>query len=442
MRDALSIRNLVLFALPGIPLAALTLPLYIIVPTVYSENYGLSLSVIGLVLLFVRLFDGLSDPLIGWLSDRYTGPFGRRRTWFLGSIPFTVLGAYMIFIPPQDVTALYLLFWSLFLSVGFTATYLTFSAWGAELSTHYHGRSRVSAFREGMIVLGTLLATSAPFIAERLNWNKQDEGMAFLAILIVVLLPLFGLMTFFSTPEPDNRTHNHQLKLKDGLRILRQNKPFLRLIGAFVINGLANGLPVSLFLYFVSEKLGAPDMRGPLLLIYFFFGIAGMPLWIYLSKQFNKHTIWSIAMIVACCAFIWAPFLGQGDINLFIAITIVTGFCVGADLFLPSSMQADVVDVDTAQSGSQRTGLYFSLWALATKLALAVAAGLAFPLLELAGFQAGQDQQSATALWTLGALYAWVPVALKLCAAWLMWSYPLDKEAVEDLSSKMHSQSS
>jgi GPH family glycoside/pentoside/hexuronide:cation symporter len=433
----LSLSQLLIFALPGIPLAALTLPLYIVVPTVYSEQYGLSLSVIGFVLLIVRLFDGLTDPVIGWLADRYTGPFGRRRSWFIGSLPFTVVGAWMVFVPPENVTALYLLFWSLFLSLGFTATYLTFSAWGAELSTHYHGRSRISAFREGMIVLGTLLATSAPFIAETFDWNAQDEGMGLLALIIAVLLPLFGFLSFYRTPEPKDRSKNQRLVLKEGLRLLKKNKPFLRLILAFIVNGLANGLPVSLFLYFVSDKLGAEEMRGALLLIYFFCGIVGMPLWIALSRKYSKHRVWCFAMMIACCAFIWAPFLNQGDVALFMIITVITGFCVGADLFLPSSMQADVVDVDTAESGSQRTGLYFALWALATKLALAVAAGIAFPLLDLAGFEASQDQQSDTALWALGILYAFVPVLLKLIATAIMWSYPLDKNTVDELEVRL-----
>jgi Na+/melibiose symporter-like transporter len=89
-------------------------------------------------------------------------------------------------------------------------------------------------------------------------------------------------------------------------------------------------------------------------------------------------------------------------------------------------MQADIVDLDTLGSGARRAGLYFALWGMATKLALAIAVGIAFPLLDLAGFDPTRDANSATALVTLGLLYAAVPVAIKLAATALVWNYPLD----------------
>ena len=147
----------------------------------------------------------------------------------------------------------------------------------------------------------------------------------------------------------------------------------------FLVNGLANGLPATLFLFFVQSRLASPDAAGPLLVLYFVCGIAGVPLWLWLARRFSKHRAWALGMILACAAFAFAPFLGPGDVIAFGAVVVVTGFALGADVVLPASMQADVIEVDAAISGEERAGLYLSIWALATKLALAGAVGHRLP---------------------------------------------------------------
>ena len=212
---------------------------------------------------------------------------------------------------------------------------------------------------------------------------------------------------------------------------------FLRLLAAFVLNGFANGLPATLFLFFVARVLEAPQMQGPFLFLYFLCGVAGVPLWLAVSRRFGKHRTWSVAMLGACAIFITVPLLGPGDLWGFAAICVLTGLALGADLALPSSIQADVIDVDTVSSGARCSGLYFALWGLATKLSLALAVGLAFPVLELAGFRTDATGGGAAGLGMLVALYAIVPVGLKLAAIALMWRFPLDAVEHARLSEKI-----
>src|SRR4051812_11260779 len=150
--------SLLSYALPAIPLAALALPFYVVVPTFYAQNIGLPIAAVGTVLLLIRLFDAASDPLIGWLCDRTFTKSGRRRTFFLMSVPLTAVAAFMVFWPPSDAGVGYLALWGTLLSVSYTGTLLPYTAWGAELSTDYRGRSVVSAFREGGTLIGTLIA--------------------------------------------------------------------------------------------------------------------------------------------------------------------------------------------------------------------------------------------------------------------------------------------
>ncbi|MGJ8570892.1 MAG: MFS transporter [Hoeflea sp.] len=431
----LALPQIIAYALPAIPLAALTLPLYVLVPTFYTETLGLSLATVGFALLLVRIFDAINDPLIGWAADRFRPRFGRRRTLFAVSLPLTAISAFMLFWPPVDAGPLWLAGWGLLLSLGYTAALIPFSAWGAELATDYHGRSRITAWREGLTLLGTLVAIALPF-AIGFDQAIGLHGLAALGLVVLIGLPLFGAVAVFTTPEPAEHSRM-RVNFKSGLAHLARNRPFVRLIAAFFLNGLANGIPATLFLYFVAARLGLPDARGALLFFYFLCAIAGIPLAAWAARRVGKHRAWCYAMLAACAAFAPAPLLPEGSLVAFAAICAVTGLLLGFDLSLPPAIQADVIDVDTASSGEQRSGIYFAAWSLATKLSLAGGVGVVFPALAMFGFDPGADKGSQEGLTALAIAYAWVPIAAKLISIAIMWNFPLDEAAQKSLRTRI-----
>lgn len=435
----LPVRILAAYGAPALPLAALTLPVYIYLPTFYAEGLGLGLSAVGVALLLARVWDVVTDPVIGYASDRLPTRFGRRRPWLLAGMPLVLLAIVMLFLPPPAVTPAWLLGWSLLLTLGWTVMILPLSAWGAELSPDYHERSRVVAWREGFVVVGTVVALGLPVALGLGDADDPGGALALIAWMVILLLPLTVALALWQVPEPA-ASHPaapapaRRQRLRAGWRLLAANTPFRRLILAYLINGIANALPATLFLLFVSHRLRAPEAAGLLLFLYFLAGVAAIPLWLGLARRFDKHRIWCAAMLWNCAVFLTVPLLGPGDVGWFLAICLATGACLGADLVLPASMQADVVDRDTlAGGGERRTGLFFALWGMATKLALALAVGLAFPALDLVGFraEAGTDANTAGALFALAALYALVPVGFKLAAIGLMWGYPITRSDQE-----------
>ncbi len=422
------------YAVPAMPLAALTLPLYSFVPTFYAETLGIPLALIGTTLLIVRLFDAINDTLIGWLADRLRPRFGRRRTWFVASVPLVILGSWNVLWPPVDAGAWHLGLWSIVLSIGYTGCILPLSAWGAELATGYTERSQIAGWREGMTLVGTLVATAVPVA---IGWQNAGgmHGLAVLAIMIAVALPLFALLTVWRVPEPKEHSVN-RVNLRDGIGHMIGNKPFLRLAVAFFLNGFGNAIAATLFLLFCSARLGLTDLRGPFLFLYFLAGVISIPFWTWVSGRISKHRAWCTAMLLAMVFFAPAPFLPEGSIYGFGAVCLLSGLMLGADIALPPSMQADVIDVDTARSGEQRSGLYFALWSMTTKLSLAFAAFVAFGLLAAFGFSADAPETSTQAgITALAFTYGFGPILLKIPAVALMWSFPLGREEVEDLRS-------
>lgn len=211
-----------------------------------------------------------------------------------------------------------------------------------------------------------------------------------------------------------------------GLRSIAANKPFRRLLAAWLINGVANGLPAALFLLLCRHLLREPAIAGPALLAYFVAGIAFMPLWTRLAGRIGKHRAWSAAMIWSCAAFAPVLLLGPGDGGAFIAICIASGAGLGADLALPPAMQADVIDLDLLTTGRQRAGLFFAAWTMAQKAGNAFAAGIGLGLLDLTGFSATGANGPAQIL-ALAMLYCLLPIALKLGAIALVWRFPIDR---------------
>lgn len=184
----ISRRMLLVYALPAMPLAALGLPLYSLVPTYYTEILGLPIAAVGWALLLVRMFDAVSDPLVGYAADRIRPDFGRRRLLFLISLPVAAVSAFMLYWPPADVGIGWLTFWGMLVSLGFTLAIVPYSAWGAELVADYHGRTRLTATREGLTLVGTLIAIVLPFAI-----GFEQKGFSGLAVLGLVCSPVAGL---------------------------------------------------------------------------------------------------------------------------------------------------------------------------------------------------------------------------------------------------------
>ena len=444
--NAISWRLLALYSLPAFALAVPTIPVYVYLPTFYAESLGLGLSITGGVLLLARIADVITDPLIGIVSDRVSLRWGRRKPWIgIGAI-LCGLALVQLLIPGDFVGAGYLAFWAVLLYLGWTMVAIPYTAWGAELSNDYHQRAHITGAREAAMIFGILIAGSLPASAAALGWTERDGLAAAAWLAIGIGFPTIALL-LWRVPDtkhiniPDRslaKTHQKQtwwLTLKPIL----SNAPFIRLLSGWFINGLANGIPAVLFPLYLQYGLQVgPAQRGILIGVYFLSGILAIPAWVWLSRHWSKHRVWCAAMMLACSAFIWVPLLNPGDFVLFLMICVVTGCALGADLSLPPAMQADVVEFDTFKTGHHQAGLFFALWSMGTKLALACAVGIAFPVLDAFGFQPGQSNQ-ASALFALVVIYALVPTVLKVGAVFLIWGHPLTSHRQEIIRRRLAS---
>ena len=413
------------YGLMGFPLAFLALPLYVVLPNHYARTFGVPLATLGALLLGVRLFDAVIDPLLGRWSDRlFARSLSSVLTW--GAVLAGVLGAgfVMLFFPPVRALPALLLWATLSLLltyVAFSALTLLHQSWGAMLGGNELQRSRIVAWREGLGLAGVLYAAVTPVVF----------GLPVTSALFFIAL-VAGWLAWCQARRPGTAACD-PTTLVGGLSVKRPKAsvwlPFTRpgfraLLAVFMVNGIASAVPATLLLFFVQDRLQAPTRIEPLFLgSYFLCAALAIPLWLRVVQRLGLARAWGLGMLLSIAVFVFAITLGAGDVAAFVLVCALSGVGLGADLALPGALLAGTIQA-SGDSG-RAEGAYFGWWNFATKLNLALAAGVAVPVLGALGYVPGT--RDAAALQTLSYAFCLLPCALKLIAAGLLYQLIIRK---------------
>jgi Na+/melibiose symporter-like transporter len=406
MNKELSKLKLFSYSLFAIPLAILGLPLYIYLPTFYAKDIGIDMALVGATLLVARVIDVFTDPIIGRLSDKY---FKRYVFIIIGSI-IVLFSFYFLTHPISNANAFYLFVFSVLIYTGWSLLTIPYFSLSAEISFNKNHNNLLASSREFFTIIAVVLALFLPYY---FNISKDEQkSLLLMWDLVLYLLPILLIFLVFGTKN--TQKIDADITIKESFVFLKKNSfKFRKLFFAFFINNIANAIPATLFILFVTYVLNEKDSIGVLLLVYFLSGVLALPFWYYISKRFGKKNSWIYSIILASLVFLYVPFLSEGDFVPFLIVCIISGFSLGADMFLPSSIQADIAQEFTKQN-SQFTGVLFSFWAMLTKLALASAVGITFIILGVFGFDS--NPQSSTSQLLLSSLYSLLPIVLKLLA--------------------------
>ncbi len=359
-----------------------------------------------------------------------------------------VYASWMLLVPDPDseIGISYFVFWLLISTIGWTIMYSPYYALGAELSNDYSERSKITFCRELLALLGIVLASLLYSIGFDPKTNlfifdiRSSVGLKQICLTSGVLFLLS--MIFFLVSRGFGRDihdqKNQKFKIQEITEVLRTQRLFSRLLTSQLLNGLANGFPPALFVVFVNYLLQLPALAGPLLILYFLGAIIGVPFWLLLSHKYDKHRLWCVAMIYACIVFSFVTLLSRGDLVGFSIICFLSGLALSADLALPTSIQADVLDLEVLRTGKRPSGQFFAIWGFVSKSAVAVSTGSALILLDLAGFQPN-IYNGAFALTSLSFMYGGIPIMLKCLSVYLMWNFELDRKRHQEIMDSLQS---
>lgn len=427
----LSITTLLSYGISDFPVMLASMPMMLYLNVFYAGEIGLDLIDLGNMLLFARVFDLITDPLVGYLSDRTRTRWGRRRPWMIASLPFLMLGLYKVLIPDEGADIWYLFGWLMVMWLGWTMLMIPYYAWGAELTADYDDRTRVTGWRAAMGSLGQLAAIGFPVIAA--TWFELDGFagiMRITAYAALILMPISVLITVSRVKESESPPVS-SMRPFDGLVVMARNGPFLWLVIAFMTSSLGVAVLMPLNAFYATAVLGAAQNDVPLLMLFASVaGLLGIPFWVFVSGRFGKHRAWIGGFIWVTAFSPMYLFLGPGDFWFMVPFAVISAFGTGSFMALPNSMKADVIDIDTSRTGENRAAVFFSAWSLATKLASSLGGTLGLWALAWVGFDAslGVDN-TVDALMGVKYVYALLPAAIFTLATIVIWNYPLDRAA-------------
>ncbi|MGB1234306.1 MAG: MFS transporter [Planktomarina sp.] len=391
------------YTLFGGILAAAGLPIYIYAPPYYAETYGVSLTGIAAVLFWLRLFDAVQDPVLGYVSER----LGNRRGWAVAVgasiLALSMIGLFAITPPVAPLAWFAITITGLFSAFSFLN--INFYAQGVtKAATLKDGHIQVAAWRESGALAGVCVAAVAPtLLIGKVDAPNAIFAFGFAAMVIVAIIAMSREWTGSVTAE------------KTPIKQIWSDPQARRLLILALINATPVAVSSTMFLFFVQSRLEAPGYEGRLLVLFFLSGAVAAPFWSKAATKFgSKRTLLS-AMILATITFAYNLTLGAGDAGLFAIVCVLSGATIGADLTLMPALFAKRMG-EIAPNGGQG----FGLWSLVNKMSLAFAAIALLPILEASGFNAAASTQPHVALTTLTILYALVPLVLKLFAIALL----------------------
>jgi GPH family glycoside/pentoside/hexuronide:cation symporter len=417
------------FSLPAGPLLALTLPTVIFLPPYFVTHLGLPQWLAASIFLFARAFDLLLDPALGSMQDRTQSRFGRRRIWLVATCPLLMALVWVVFIGLEpgasDVAAAVSVF---ALYVVFAAMMVAHLGWSGELIPTYHGRTHVLGAVQASSLFGEIiLLVLAAYVVQALHGSDADAVHA-MGWTLIVMLPVTTAIAVLLARENKVPPQPH-MSLGDALKTVFSNRLARRVLAPDLLLGVAQGLSGGLFLFYFQFVLGFVRESQTLVAIYFAAGFIGVPIWWALARRIGKHKALQAALVYSALTTLLLLVTPSGNFPIAIVFMIIAGLAQGGGILLTRSLMADVVDDDELRTGSRRSGVYFGLLLMTSKLGLA-AGPAAFGLLQVFGFDAslGADN-TPLAQGALSAFFIGGPILMFLSAAATLKNYPLDEKA-------------
>ena len=227
------------YAAPAFALAVVGIPIYVYLPKFYTDVVGIDIAALGTILASVRIFDAVTDPLMGYISDRTVSRFGRRRPYIAAGAVFVALFIYLLFNPPQGSPS-FETFWfgicSYALFLVWTVVTVPYESLGPELTFDYDERNALFGLRDGLLIAGTLAAAASPAAVQYLfglSPDAEGERVKFFWIAVIYAPLVIGSAWWCAWAIRERPSRKRSAAgILSGLRLVFRNRPFMILLAA------------------------------------------------------------------------------------------------------------------------------------------------------------------------------------------------------------------
>ena len=419
------------YGMPGLGAGYMYLLMSLYVMKFSTDVLLIAPAVMGVIFSISRIWDAVSDPIAGYLSDRTTFKFGRRRTWMLLSFIPISFGFLAVFSPPESMQGQSLDLWMMIAILSFYSAITLFNvphmALGAELSEDYHERTRLFGVRHIGFTVGSILSlVSMSLLIGEENSPTGDVrelagNLAFLAVAAMSLMIFFSVSRLKENPEFQNRVNKNPFK---AFRDVWVNPHAKILIIVLFIENLGGAVIGVLTLYVTQYIVEAPAWAPLIIFAYMLPSALSVPLWIPLSKRFGKIRLWVFSLALTGISFggiFIIPFLDSVTerlIVMFIGATL-GGMAAGCGGAIGPSVKGDVIDYDEYLTGERKEGSYFAALNFVFKSATGIMLLVTGFVLQFSGFIPNQPQTMEVKI-ALISLYGLVPLVFYSLGAYLL----------------------
>ena len=424
------------YALPAISIGVL-LNLMGVVQGIYAKYFGVALTTIAAVVLVVRLFDVVTDLLIGCLSDRQFARTGSRKTFiFCGCLLFLV-SSYFLFIPltpaqldaSVDVSIIYFCCWSFLFYLAYTIFEIPHQSWGAGLASTSEEKNSIFSWRFVAITLGTLLFTLVPFVPIFATAEFTPETLRWSVYLVAMLLLPSLYLCLKKAPNPV-AVHSAPKSYRIRWSTLLQNKPMLLFFAAYLFYGTGVGILFGILFIYIDSYLGLGEHYASMVLIGTVVALGSVPIWRQLANRVGKKTVWIAGKVFLCAGALRLAFMSPDDAVyldlVWSYILFQFGFVAGG--ISAPSLLSDLIDYSNWKFKTESTASYYGLYTLMTKGFVALGSALGIMLFGWYGFDPSAPAYTAETAFAVHLAVGWLPILLYLIAILFIWLIPIDTQ--------------
>ena len=428
------------YAMPMISMVSFYAPMNI-VQGIYAKYYGLTLTSLATAILFIRILDVFTDPLVGYLSDRSQLKYGSRKPNMVTGGLILIVSGYLLYSPPDGVSISYFVVCATGLFLGMTILGIPHMAWGGEIAHNAHEKTQIYSLRTSAGYAGLALFYSLPLLPfwdsteitpETLHWAGIVSSVLMLPLLYLCLVyvPNGRCLNRKSLEAYETLVSNRQrfCAFKKIASDIFQNKPLMIFLGAFVFNGLALGSWLGLLFIYVDTYLGMGAIFSEIFLISLFIGVVATQAWAQISKYIGKRWAWFTAMLIGMGSFVYTGLLSpeNASYNSLLILLIINTLCFVCVESLPQSMLSDIIDYTTLKFGLYRGSTYFSLYMFTYKGAFAFGGALGLAIAGHYNFDPSATLHTKQSIDGLKLGVTWMPVVLGAIALVFIGLMPIN----------------
>ena len=433
-------------------------------PFFYSNVFGLSLADAGVLMLVTRIWDAVSDPMMGIICDRTKTRWGKYRPYLLFfALPFAVCGI-LLFTTPENGKTLWAYITYICMMTVYTginvpygsllnvmtadsdeksvlSSYRMFFAYGGSFIALFAWEPLCNMFDKARVVSADAAGGLASISTSPVAWNRA-------MIVIAACCFIFFILSFLLTKE--HVKSESTVSVGQDLKLLLKNKPWWLLIGAALASNLFNTVRGTTTAYFFADYILKTVEMAPqwafLVSASIFLSIGevanmvGVVIAVPMSKKLGKKSTYMVSMavlIVLSIAFFFLPATTGGYWAMLFFQILISTF-TGIISPLVWSMYADVADYSELKDGTASTGLIFSSASMAQKFGGAFGGSAVMWLLAAFGYNTVAGAvQTDTAILGLRILMSWGPALVAALSILVVWFYPLTKKKMEGVQAEL-----